>query len=111
MGPGSRGACHRARIARPVGLAGTTTFLFAAFFGADHFFFTADFLTFDVLALAFFAVFFVPLRALGRLRSAARWAAAKAAFAQLVNSSVSSNSRAGNSQYELTVTTFAVDLC
>jgi hypothetical protein len=53
------------------------------------------------------AVFF----AFGRLRSAARWAAASAALAQWAKSSESSNSRAGNCQYELTVTVFAVFRC
>ena len=66
--------------------------VFSVFFLADDFFFVAT---------AFLA------RALGRLRNAARWAAAKAALAQSLNSSESSNSRAGNSQYELTVTVFA----
>ena len=54
-----------------------------------------------------FAVFF----AFGRLLSAARCAADSAARAQLANSSESSNNRAGNCQYELTVTVFAVFRC
>ena len=45
--------------------------------------------------------------AFGRLRNAARCAAASAALAQPVSSSGSSNSRAGNCQYELTVTVLA----
>ena len=64
-----------------------TVFLAAAFLGAA-FFIGADFLS----------VFFAPLRAFGRFFSAARWAAASAALAQPLSSSVSSNSRAGNCQ-------------
>ena len=44
------------------------------------------------------AVFFAALRAFGRFFTAARWAAASAALAHALNSSVSSNSRAGNCQ-------------
>ena len=44
------------------------------------------------------------LRGFGRLRNAARWAAASAALAHTLKSSESSNSRAGNCQYEFTVT-------
>jgi hypothetical protein len=51
---------------------------------------------------------FFALRAFGRFfLTAARCAAAKAALAQSVRSSGSSNSRAGNCQYEFTVTVLA----
>ena len=45
--------------------------------------------------------------AFGRLRSAARWAAAKAARAHPVRSSGSSYSRSGSCQYDATVTVLA----
>jgi hypothetical protein len=78
-------------------------FLFDVFF-----FLTAGFfLTAPRFGAAFAAVFF----AFGRLRSAARWAADSAARAQPANSSESSNSRAGNCQYELTVTDLPVFRC
>jgi hypothetical protein len=51
--------------------------------------------------------FLTAFRTLGRLRKAARCAAAKAALAHSASSSESSNSRAGNCQYEFTVTVFA----
>ncbi len=60
-----------------------------------------------VFPAAALEAFFATLRALGRLRRAARWAAANAALAQSVNSSGSSYSRSGNCQYELTVTILA----
>src|SRR6266566_2964591 len=67
------------------------------FLGAVFFFFaTAFVLTASFLATAFFATFFAALRAFGRLRNAARWAAASAALAHTLRSSESSNSRAGN---------------
>ena len=47
---------------------------------------------------------FAALRTFGRLRKAARCAAANAALAQSASSSDSSNRRAGNCQYEFTVT-------
>src|SRR4030095_13318883 len=47
---------------------------------------------------------FPSLRACGRLCKAARCAAASAPLAQLASSSESSNRRAGNCQYEFTVT-------
>ena len=58
-----------------------------------------------------FAVFFVTaffLRNFGRLRRAARCAAANAALAQSVSSSGSSYSRSGRCQYEPTVTVLAL---
>jgi len=48
------------------------------------------------------------LAVLGRFLSAARCAAARAALAHPLNSSGSSNSRAGNCQYEFTVTVLAL---
>src|SRR5487761_2140521 len=78
------------------------------FFFDVFFFLSADFfLVTSCVAPPFFA----PFRGFGRLRNAARCAAAKAVLAQAANSSESSNSRAGNCQYELTVTVFAVVLC
>jgi hypothetical protein len=68
-------------------------FLAAAFLGAAFF----------VAAPEVFCV----LCALGRFFSAARCAAASADLAQALSSSVASNSRAGNCQYELTVTVLA----
>ena len=62
-------------------------------FFLDSFFFTTFFL----------ATFF----AFGRLRSAARWAAANAALAHPVRSSGSSYSRSGSCQYEFTETVLA----
>src|SRR5436190_8485635 len=60
---------------------------------------------FLIATIFFFATgFFAALRAFGRLRNAARCAAASAALAHTLKSSESSNSRAGNCQYELTVT-------
>src|SRR5258707_11473444 len=56
---------------------------------------------------AFFAATFAVLRAFGRFFTAARWAAASAARAQPVNSSGSAKSRAGNCQYEFTMTVLA----
>jgi len=56
------------------------------------------------LTAVFFAATFL---AFGRLRSAARWAAASAALAHTLRSSESSNSRAGSCQYEFTVTVLA----
>ena len=53
------------------------------------------------------ATFFVAFFVFGRFRNAARCAAARAALAHTLSSSDSSNSRAGNCQYELTVTVFA----
>jgi hypothetical protein len=47
-------------------------------------------------------------RARGRFFDAARCAAASAALAHWLSSSVSSNSRAGSCQYELTVTLLAL---
>src|SRR6266852_1859215 len=67
------------------------------FLGVFFFLFAADFL----------ATGFAGLRAFGRLPRAARCAAANAALAQPVSSSGSSKSRAGNCQYELTVTVLA----
>src|ERR1700722_2876661 len=63
-------------------------------------------LTVRFLVTAFFAGAFAFLgagflRVLGRLLNAARCAAANADLAQPANASESSNSRAGNSQYEL----------
>jgi hypothetical protein len=49
------------------------------------------------LTTVFFAATFA-FRAFGRLRNAARWAAASAALAHCANSSESSNRRAGNCQ-------------
>src|SRR5437868_2984239 len=74
-------------------------FFFAAFFVGFFFagFFAAPF--FAAFATTFFATF----RPFGRLRKAASRADASAALAQSPSSSESSNSRAGNSQYELTV--------
>ena len=86
-------------------------FLLGAFFPSADFIFTADFVATSALVVAFLANTLAPLRVLGRLRSAARCAAAKDALAQAANSSESSNSRAGNCQYELTVTVLAVVLC
>ena len=60
------------------------------------------------LAAGFFAVAFAAFRFFGRFRNAARCAAAKAALAHPLSSSESSNSRAGNSQYEFTVTVLAL---
>ena len=51
---------------------------------------------------------FATFLALGRFLKAARCAAAKAALAHPLNSSGSSNSRAGNCQYEFTVTVLAL---
>ena len=68
-------------------------FLVATFFVADFF-----------AALVATFAFFTALRAFGRLRSVARCAAASAALAQSASSSESSNNRAGNCQYEFTVT-------
>jgi hypothetical protein len=56
---------------------------------------------------AFFVTAGAALRAFGRFFSAARCAAASAALAHTLRSSESSNSRAGNCQYEFTVTVFA----
>src|SRR5262245_28616130 len=66
----------------------------------EDFFRGLPFLATLVLAVlgAAFAAFFAALRAFGRLFCAARWAAASAALAHVLNSSVSSNSRAGNCQ-------------
>ena len=60
----------------------------------------------------FCATFILPaaLRAFGRLRNAARCAAANAALAHSANSSESSNRRAGNCQYEFTVTVLVLRL-
>ena len=64
------------------------------------------FLVTTFFVVRFCATFILPaaLRTFGRLRNAARCAAASAARAQSANSSESSNSRAGNCQYEFTVT-------
>ena len=78
------------QLAREERLAGTTR---------EDVFFLADFLP---------VTFFTALRGFGRLRDAARCAAARAALAQPDNSSGSSKSRAGNCQYELTVTVLAL---
>jgi len=64
-------------------------------------------LRFLFLAADFFIAAFTGMRFFGRFFSAARCAAANAALAQCVNSSGSSNSRAGNCQYEFTVTVLA----
>ena len=79
------------------------------FFGALFLDFFAVFflLGTSLLVAAFFAAAFAVSRAFGRFFTAARWAAASAALAQPVNSSGSSKSRAGNCQYELTVTVLA----
>ena len=69
-------------------------------FFAAVFFLTATF----TFAAAFFVTFFL---AFGRLRSAARWAAASAALAHPVSSSGSSYNRSGSCQYEFTVTVLA----
>jgi hypothetical protein len=53
---------------------------------------------------AFFVVALFDFGALGRFLTAARWAACHAALAHSDSSSGSSKSRAGNSQYEFTVT-------
>src|SRR6266702_3288157 len=75
------------------------------FLGAVFFFFaTGFFLTAGFLTTAFFTACFAALRAFGRLRNAARCAAASADLAHTLRSSESSNSRAGNCQYEFTVT-------
>ena len=66
-------------------------------------FFTAEFF----LATGLFAIFFAALPGFGRLRRAARCAAASAALVHTLNSSESSNSRAGNCQYDFTVTVLA----
>src|ERR1700753_900480 len=87
--------------------ADDTYFLRVAFFFLAACFLPLAFLTDAVVfpdTLAFFRDF-------GRLRTAARCAAAKAVLAHSVNSCESSYRRAGNSQYELTVTTFPVDFC
>ena len=68
---------------------------------------TDFFLAVAFFAAAFFTTFFAALRAFGRLRNAARCAAASAALAHTLSSSESSNSRAGNCQYEFTVTVLA----
>ena len=57
-----------------------------------------------MLAIAFLAGVFAAWRVLDRFLSAARCAAANAALAHPLSSSGSSNSRAGNCQYEATVT-------
>jgi hypothetical protein len=68
-------------------------------------FFDAGFFLATTLRCAgFVTAAFAAFRAFGRLRSAARCAAASAALAQPVSSSGSSYSRSGNCQYELTVT-------
>src|SRR5882724_2107698 len=69
------------------------------FFAARSVFFAARF-----SAALFFAAFEAVLRAFGRFLSAARWAAPSATLAHSLNSSGSSNSRAGSCQYEATVT-------
>src|SRR5260370_24471585 len=58
-------------------------------------------------AVFFLTFFFAAVRALGRLRSAARCAADNAALAQSASSSGSSYSRSGSCQYEPTVTVLA----
>jgi hypothetical protein len=83
------------------------------YFPGTLLFFTAPFLPFALPAAAFLgaapiAVAFATFRAFGRLRIAARCAAANAALAQPVSSSGSSNSRAGNCHYEFTVTVLAL---
>ena len=80
-------------------------FFFATIFVLAGFFFATGFFT-----TAFFATALAAFRPFGRLRKAARWAAASAARAQSANSSESSNRRAGNCQYELTVTVFGSGL-
>src|SRR5882757_7707322 len=74
---------------------------FLAFF-ADLFF-AAGFLATGFLTTGFFAAAFDAFFAFGRLRNAARCAAASAALAHSASSSESSNRRAGNCQYEFTV--------
>jgi hypothetical protein len=69
-------------------------------------FFVIGFLR-SVVFAAFLATFFAALRTFGRFVSAARCAAASAVLAHTLSSSESSNSRAGNSQYEFTVTVLA----
>ena len=76
------------------------------FLGALFLDFFAVFFFFPAACL-FFAALVAVLRDFGRFFTAARWAAASAARAQPVNSSGSSKSRAGNCQYELTVTVLA----
>jgi hypothetical protein len=76
-------------------------------------FFAAGFLTAFAafLAPAFVTTVFLAapfaFRAFGRFFRAARCAAASAVLAHTLNSSESSNNRAGNSQYEFTVTILA----
>jgi hypothetical protein len=70
------------------------TAVFAAFFAAGF------------LTTAFFVTPFA-FRVFGRFFRAARCAAASAVLAHTLNSSESSNNRAGNSQYEFTVTILA----
>src|SRR3984957_7996277 len=67
-----------------------------------------DFTRFVVLFFFAAAGFFLDAGFFGRFRTAARCAAASAALAQPANSSGSSNSRAGNCQYDPTVTVLAL---
>src|SRR6266568_2984590 len=95
---------HPSRRALKRAPQGEDPFLYALFLD----FFAAFLLSSTSLLVAgFFAATFAVLRAFGRFFTAARWAAAKAALAQPLNSSGSSKSRAGNCQYELTVTVLA----
>src|SRR5687768_7713184 len=98
MDPGAALACAH--------WAGTTAdyaFFLDGFLAAFFFVFFFSTATFALAATFLVAAFF----AFGRLRRAARWAAANAALAHPVRSSGSSYSRSGNCQYELTVTVLA----
>src|SRR5664279_2277096 len=88
------------KFLRPVSMGPGSAFAYAHWAGT-----TPDYVLFlrDFFLATFFAAFF----AFGRLRNAARCAAASAAPAHTLSSSESSNSRAGSCQYELTVTVLA----
>jgi hypothetical protein len=77
------------------------------FLGALLSFSDAEFFLDTGLFVGVFLGAFFALRAFGRFLTAARWAAANAALAHPVSSSGSSKSRAGNCQYEFTVTVLA----
>ena len=66
------------------------------------------FAVFFLAVLFFFVAPVAALRIFGRLRKAARCAAASADLAHSANSSESSKRRAGNCQYEFTVTVLAL---
>ena len=70
-------------------------------------FFATGFLATAFLTATFSIPAFAAFRAFGRFFSAARCAAASAVLAHAPSSSESSNNRAGNSQYEFTVTVLA----